>query len=147
MICLETSGGWVASLMSERIVTTGVRSRRLMIGSSRRISEWPIWSSGIGRPSLLVSEKSARRVGSIRSPPALRATMGTLRMSSRTCVTAMREKELELPAHLRRREADEVQSILIRDEAEHGCAITPIAIHLPHIGNAAHDIESFVGYD
>ena len=56
----------------------------------------------------------------------------------------MREKELELPAHLRRREADEVQSILIRDEAEHGCAITPIAIHLPHIGNATHDIESFV---
>lgn len=28
MICLETSGGWVASLMSERIVMTGMRSRR-----------------------------------------------------------------------------------------------------------------------
>ena len=47
MICLETSGGWVASLMSERIVMTGVRSRRFRIGSSRRISEWPIWSSGM----------------------------------------------------------------------------------------------------
>jgi hypothetical protein len=30
------------------------------------------------------------------------------------------EEELQLPAHLRRREADEVQSILIRDEAETG---------------------------
>jgi hypothetical protein len=47
MICLETSGGWVASLMLERIVMTGVRSRRFRIGSSRRISECPIWSSGI----------------------------------------------------------------------------------------------------
>src|SRR5216117_4101093 len=51
------------------------------------------------------------------------------------------EEELELLAHLRWREADEVQSILIRDEAEHGCAITPIAVRLPHIANPPHDIE------
>src|SRR3954451_16539888 len=53
------------------------------------------------------------------------------------------EQELELPAHLRWREADEVQSVLIRDEAEHGSAITPIAVCLPHIGNTTHDIERF----
>ena len=146
MISLETSGGWVASLMSERIVMTGVRSRRFRIGSSRRTSEWPIWPSGIWRPSRLISEKSARRAGSSRSPPALRATMGTLRMSSRTCVTGDAGKEeLELLAHLRRREADEVQPILIRDEAEHGRAIAPIAIRLPHVGNAPHDVEGFFG--
>ena len=51
------------------------------------------------------------------------------------------KKELELPAHLRWREADEVQSILIRDEAEHGCAITPIAVGLPHVLNAPHNAE------
>src|SRR5438093_2011779 len=34
-----------------------------------------------------------RSVGSNRSLPALRATMGTLRMSSRTCVTAMPRSE------------------------------------------------------
>lgn len=42
MIRWETSGGWLASLMSERMVTRGVRSRRFRIGSSRRISECPI---------------------------------------------------------------------------------------------------------
>src|SRR5207247_366258 len=51
------------------------------------------------------------------------------------------EEELELPAHLGRRKADEVQSILIRDEAEYGRAITPVAIRLPHIGNATHAVE------
>ena len=53
-------------------------------------------------------------------------------------------EELELPAHLRWREADEVKSILIRSEAEHGDAITPIAVRLPHIGNAAHDLEGLL---
>lgn len=33
------------------------------------------WSSGIERPSRLVSEKFARRAGSRRSPPAQRAGM------------------------------------------------------------------------
>ena len=51
------------------------------------------------------------------------------------------EKELELPAHLRGRKADEVQPILIRDEAEYGRAITPIAVRLAHIVNATHDTE------
>ena len=67
-------------------------------------------------------------------------------MSSRTCVTANAgEEELELLAHLRRREADEVQSILIRDEAEHGRAIAPIAVGLPHVRDAPHDVEGLLG--
>ena len=55
------------------------------------------------------------------------------------------EQELQLLAHLRRREADKVQPILIRDEAQHGRALAPIAVRLPHIGNAAHDSERFFG--
>src|SRR6185369_3572725 len=55
-----------------------------------------------------------------------------------------REQELKLPTHLRWRKADQVQSILIRDEAKHGRAIAPIAVRLPHIGYAAHDIEGLL---
>ena len=108
-------------------------------------SEWPIWSSGIWRPSRLISEKSARRVGSSRSPPALRATMGTLRMSSRTCVTAMPVRRNWSCWPTSASEADEVQSILIRDEAEHGRAIAPVAVGLPHVRDAPHDVEGLFG--
>jgi hypothetical protein len=44
------------------------------------------------------------------------------------------EEELELPAYLGWRKADEVQSILIRDEAEYGRAISsdlPFALDVP----------------
>jgi hypothetical protein len=50
---------------------------------------------------------------------------------------------LELLSHLRRRQTDEVQPILIRDEPEHRCAIAPVARGLPHVRNAAHDVEGF----
>ena len=40
-------------------------------------------------------------------------------------------EELQLLGRLRRREADEVQSILIRDEAEHGCAIAGATLAMP----------------
>ena len=55
------------------------------------------------------------------------------------------EEELELLAHLRWREADEVQPILIRDEAQHGRAIAPVAVGLPHVRDAPHDVEGFFG--
>ena len=146
MTCFETSGGWVASLMSERIVTTGMRSRRFMIGSSSRISEWPIWSSGIGRPSRLISEKSASRAGSRRLSPALRATTGTLRIFSRTCVTGMPvSKNCSCWAASAVRKADQIQPILIGDEAKHGRAIAPVAVRLPDVRDAPHDLEGFLG--
>src|SRR5262249_32020896 len=53
------------------------------------------------------------------------------------------EEELKLPADLRWREADEIQSILIRDEADHRRAIAPIAVGLPDVRDAAHDVERF----
>ena len=46
------------------------------------------------------------------------------------------EEELQLPAHLRLREADEFESILIGHEAKHGCAIAPIAVRLPRTSGA-----------
>src|SRR6476660_8858369 len=99
MISLETSGGWVASLMSERIVTTGVRSRRFRIGSSSRISEWPTWSRGIERPRRLepLAAAAARHDGDVAD------VLTNLRNDDAG------EQELELPAHFRRRKADEVQ--------------------------------------
>lgn len=50
-----------------------------------------------------------------------------------------------MPTDLRWRKADEVQSILIGDEAKHGRAIAPIAVRLAHVGNATHDTERFFG--
>src|SRR6185369_13317046 len=55
------------------------------------------------------------------------------------------QEKLELLADLRWRKTDETQSILIRDEAEHGRAIAPIAVRLPHIGNAPHDVQGLFG--
>ncbi|HET6472382.1 MAG TPA: hypothetical protein VFG38_11100 [Pseudomonadales bacterium] len=55
------------------------------------------------------------------------------------------EQELNLLRHLRRRKADEIQSILIRDEAHDRRAITPIAVGLPDVGDVAHDAERLLG--
>ena len=55
------------------------------------------------------------------------------------------EKELNLLTHLGGREADEIQSILIRDESHDGRAITPIAVGLPHVGDVPHNAERLLG--
>ncbi len=72
--------------MSPRTVIVGTRSRRLRIGASARYSIRLICSSGTLRPSAVASDKSASRAGSNRCAPAARASISTVRMSSRTCV-------------------------------------------------------------
>ena len=67
-------------------------------------------------------------------------------MFSRTCVTGMPvSRNCICWRRLGRRQADKVQPILIGDETKHRRAIAPVAIGLPDVRNAPHDVEGFLG--
>src|SRR6185503_3077813 len=55
------------------------------------------------------------------------------------------QEKLQLLGGLGRGEADEIETILIQDEAEYGRAIAPIAVGMPHIRHAPHDVEGLLG--
>ena len=46
------------------------------------------------------------------------------------------EQQLQLLRGLGRRQADQIETILVGNEAKHGRAVAPVAVRLPHVGNA-----------